>query len=190
MVRRARPIVRAVQSISLSKRVLLDKLTIPDITSADYDNPLVVPLLTCIEAQDEELESNGSDIATAPLYSRLVAIKLRLGVHAFSAQTVFRWMLWKSPDNDLTPNMTTNFHSSNDTITDREIRKMVLAKGIVISNSSSVVNSVPIFVKRAAMLRAGPLRENDRINFQIAKDAAGTTANLTGFGTLWVKANA
>lgn len=185
----ARPIVRAVNSMTLSKRVNLDKLTIPDVSAADYDNPLVVPLLTCIEAQDEEIESDGTNIATAPLYSRLTSMTLKMAVHAFSAQTVFRWMLWKSPDNDLTPNMTTNFHSSNDSITDREIRKMILAKGIVISNASSVVNSVPIFVRRSAMNRVGPLRENDRINFQIAKDAAGTTANLTGFGTLWVKAN-
>lgn len=186
--RRVGRIARATTGIMLAKRVLLDKLTVPDITSADFDNPLVVPLITCIEAQDEELESNGSDIATIPLYSRLMSIKMHLILHAFSSQTVFRWMLWKSPDNDLNPNMTTNFHSSNDSITDREIRKFILAKGIIVSNSSSVVNKIPMFVSRSAWARATPMREGDRINFQVAKDAAGTTAQLSGFGTMYVRA--
>lgn len=187
-------IARRATGIVLAKRILLDKLTIPDITSADYDNPLTFNLVAATEAQEEDVESTGgttagTDVATIPLYSKLLSLKLALMVHAMSAQTVFRWSLYKSPDGDLTLNQTTNFHTSNDSITDRENRKFTLAKGMFVSNASSTVNRIPIFIRRKAWQRASPMREGDLLKFSIAKDAAGTTAQLSGFGTLYVRAN-
>lgn len=196
--RRARSIVRAVSGITLAKRVLLPGLTIPDVTAADWDNALTIDLLECVEAQDEEVESDGTAIADAPLYSRLTAFKLRLtiiGPVGAGSANVFRWLLYKKPDGeaiagtDLSAAGAT-FHSSNDTPTAREVRKMTMAKGVVYTNSSTGITGVRIFISRAAMKRISPLRENDRISLLIAKDALGTTATLHGFGTLYIKANA
>lgn len=183
--------VRRVSGITLTKRVILDNLTIPDITSVPFDNPLRVPLLTCLEAQDEELESDGTIIATTPIYSRLLSMRLKLLISAGASQAIVRWLIMKEPDGEalLTSLANASFHSSNDTQNIRESRKMTISKGMLVTNASSTVNSVPIFIKKKAWARISPMRENDNLVLLIAKDAPGTTLALNGFGNIWVKAN-
>lgn len=177
----------------MAKRILLDDINIADITAANYDAPTQVGLLQCLEAQDEELDSDGTNVATAPLYSRILAIKLRLIVRAPNASH-FRWMLHKLPDGEElvtdANRLAGNFHVSDDTNPMREFRKMQLAKGIVAMSGNGLVSSIPVFVRRAALKRISPLRENDVIRFDIAKHGDGTTASLSGFGTIWIRANA
>lgn len=147
---------------------------------------------------DEEVESDGTAIADIPLYSRLTSIKLRLHVVVpvgSGAANIFRWLLYKKPDGEAIAGIDLSaagatFHSSNDTPTAREVRKMTLAKGMLVANSSTGVTPLRMFVSRQAMKRTSPMRENDRISLLIAKDALGTTATLHGFGALYVKANA
>lgn len=183
--------VRRVTGITLTKRIILDNLTIPDVTTVPFDNPLRVPLLTCTEAQDEELESDGSIVATTPIYSRLLSMRLKMIVSGANAQTVIRYIVMKEPDGEalLTSLANASFHSSNDTQNIRESRKMTVAKGLFVTNSTSVVNNVPISINRRAWKRISPMRENDNLVLLIAKDAAGTTCALNGFGNIWVKAN-
>lgn len=189
---RARKVVRAVSGITLAKRVILDDISIADITSANFDNPTQVNLLTCIEAQDEELESDGTNVATAPLYSRIVAIKLNLLLKAPSGTHV-RWMLHKLPDGEElvtdANRLAGNFHASDDTNPMREFRKMQLAKGITAIASDKLATSMRVFVRKKALARVSPLRENDVLRFDVAKHADGTTATLSGFGTIWLRAN-
>lgn len=193
-MRRARPIVRAATGIILAKRVILDSLVIPDVTSANYDNPLQVGLLNCTEAgQEEEQESDGTNIATVPLYSRIVGMNLNFYVKA-GASTDIRWMLHKLPDGEelITDanRLAGNFHASDDTNPMREFRKMQMAKGFFGISSDRLQARVPVFVRRAALKRVSPLREGDILRFDIAKHADGTTAALNGFGTIYVRANA
>lgn len=145
---------------------------------------------------DEEVESDGTAIADIPLYSRLQSLKAKFNVLGATGVTnVYRWLLYKKPDGeaiagtDLSAAGAT-FHSSNDTPTAREVRKMTLAKGIIITNPNSAIAGLSPYVKRAAWARASPMRENDRLTFLIAKDAPGTTSILHGMGNLYVKANA
>lgn len=191
---KARRVVRAVSGITLTKRILLAGLTIPDITSVDWDNPLIVDLLQCIEAQDEEQVTDGTVIADAPLYSRATGIRLILTILGSTSTTnVYRWLLYKKPDGEsLVTSLagTGQFHNSGDTPTLREVRKLTIAKGMVVTNPSTAVTRLPIFVKRKAWQRIAPLRENDTISLVIAKDAAGTTSLLHGMGQIYVKANA
>lgn len=190
MVRRARPIVRAVTGITLAKRTLLNALVIPDITSVDFDNELTVPLLECVEAQDEELESDGTNIATAPLYSRITSMNFHLMAHGFGAGSVLRWMLAKEPDGEtIVTNLATQFHTSNDTQNEREVRKMTIAKGMLFVNASNLAANINVRVSKSALQRISPLRENDQIMFHIAKDSTGTTGTLSGFGTIYLRAN-
>jgi len=123
-------------------------------------------------------------------------MKLDMKILGASGQTnVYRWLLYKKPDGeaiagtDLSAAGAT-FHSSNDTPTAREVRKMTLAKGIIVGNPSSAVSGLRPFVSRAAWARASPMRENDKITFLIAKDAAGTTSILHGMGNIYIQANA
>lgn len=189
---RARRIVRAVTGINLAKRIQLDGLTIPDVTSASFDNILRVPLLECVETMDEEVESNGTTIADAPLYSRITSMRLNLILHGFAAGSIVRWILHKEPDGEqaYTELTNTSFHVSDDNEDNRERRKYCLAKGMVFINPNNLATTLRIFVKRKAWARVSPLRELDIIALTLAKDAAGTTGNLSGFGTLMVKANA
>lgn len=194
--RQARRIVRAVSGITLAKRIVLGGVTVPDITAADWDNPVGIDLAVCQETMDEQLESDGTNVAQVPLYSRLTAIKLNLQVVGPSSNSVVhRWILHKLPDGEelIADNLRlagANFHSSNDEPAHREMRKYTLAKGILITNSSTGVTPLRIFVKRAAMKRVGPFRENDVLRLDIAKDQTGISSALHGFGTLYFKANA
>lgn len=194
--RQARRIVRAVSGTILAKRVILGGVTIPDVTAADWDNPVQIPLAVCQETMDEELESDGTNTAQVPLYSRLVGLKLNLQVVGpSSASVVHRWMLHKLPDGeelitDANRLTNTGFHSSDDTNPFREFRKMQLAKGMLITNSSTGVTPLRIFVKKAAMMRVAPMRENDVIRLDIAKDQTGIASTIHGFGTLYFRANA
>lgn len=174
-------------------------LTIPDITSVDYDNELSVTLARCdlTPADDShELVSNGSDIAIVPAYSRLTSMKLNAIVMGISGTiNSYRWALVKEPDGDALisglDDTTGLFHNSGQTPTSREYRKYVLAKGIFVTNPSSAVNKIPIYVKRSAMRRLGSFRPDDILRFIIARDGAGASAStMTGMGTLYFKANA
>ena len=138
---RAKRIVRQVTGMTLAKRVILNE-AIPDVTSVDYDNPLLVDLLECVEAQDEEAESDGSSIADAPLYSRIAAMRLNLTIVGPASSTVaHRWKLYKMPDGEqlqTSSSMLTDsgFHISDDNPTAREARKYELAKGMLFTNQS------------------------------------------------------
>lgn len=194
-VRRARPIIRAATGITLAKRMLLSGVTVPDVTAVDWDNPLKIQLLKCQESMDEEQEADGTSPAQVPLYSRLTGMRLNMQVVGpASSSVVHRWILHKKPDGeDLVSDATrmlTAWHSSDDTQAQREFRKFTVAKGILITNASTGVTPLRVFVKRAAMKRISPFRENDILQLDIAKDATGISSTIHGFGTLWVRANA
>lgn len=184
--------VRAVTGKVLAKRVLLDDLTVPDVTSVNYDNPLVVGLLQAPSdgSLDEEVESDGTNVASVPTYSRITGMRLNFICSAGSATEV-RWMLVKDEDNEgsLT-SLATQFHNSDDTLIARELRRNTLAKGLMRISADRLQQNIPIRISRKALQRTGGMKENDRIEFHIAKQAAGTTVQLSGFGTIWVKANA
>lgn len=151
-------------------------------------------LIACTEAQDESVESTGgtsagSDVAVTPLYSKLLSLKAQFVVSSASA-CIVRWILAKSPDNDITgATFMSNFHSSDDTTAAREVRKYILAKGITYVSADRLRSPVRIFVKRKAWARASPMREDDRIKLILAKNAPGSTAEISGFGTMYVRAN-
>lgn len=188
--RRARQVVRAVTGITLSKRVNIDKFTIPDVTSADYDNAITLGLVECIEAQDEEVESNGTVIADAPLYSRITSIRLK-GFVAGQGGEQIRWILFKSPDADITGQSAIDaWHVSDDTQAARELRKMTIAKGVFRVQPDKLASNFPLFIKRAALARISPLREGDVLRLAIAKDATATNCTITMWGTIYIKANA
>lgn len=193
--RRVGRIARAATGIVLAKRILVHDFLIPDVSAADFDNPVGFDLVGCSEAQDEGIESTGgttigTNVASIPLYSKLVAMRTNFIFRAANA-TMVRWMLVKKVDNDLTDaTANTGFHSSNEDENNRELRKLILAKGFVNIPSDKLAAPLRIRVSRAAWKRAQPMRENDRISLVFSKEAAGTTATLSGFGTIWVKANA
>lgn len=185
----ARPIVRAAMGTVLAKRVLVASATIPDVTATDFDNPLTIPLLECTETMNEETVSDGTNVADAPLYSRIQSIRLEGLVHASTA-SVMRWMLYKSPDADISAaTAMSDFHSSRDAPDAKVLRANTLAKGVLFMGASNQGTKFRTFVSRSALRRAGSLRENDVLRFIIAKDAAGTTIPLDMLGTIWVKAN-
>lgn len=197
MVRRARPIIRAATGITLAKRVLWTNVSIPDVSAADYDNALVSNLLECTETMDEEVESTGASggaIADAPLYSRMLSMKFNINLTAATAGTWVRWMLIKRPDGETNAAtsglLDATFHSSDDTQAARELRANTLAKGMTLVPVDRQVARVPIFVKRSTLRRLSPLKEGDLISLCFAKDGTGTTAQINGFGTIWIKANA
>lgn len=192
---RARRVVRAVSGITLAKRVLISGVTIPDVTSVDWDNPLDINLLECVEAMNEETVSlgDGSAVADAPLYSRITGMKLDFKILGSTSVTnVYRWLMYKKPDGEslISSLVQTSFHSSTDSPTQREMHKMTIAKGMVISNPSTAIANLRVFVSKAALKRIAPLRENDALAFLIAKDTAGTTSLLHGMGNIYVRANA
>lgn len=171
-------------------------LTIPDVTSVDWDNPLEVVLLKGTETNDEEIESDGTTIAEIPIQSRLRALKLTLMVlGATSTTNVYRWILLKKPDGEtlvsnatiLTGNV---FNSADNTPGQRENRKYVIAKGMVITNPNTAVTRVPVFIRKKALERIAQFKEDDTLNFLIAKDTAGTTSILHGWGNAYVRYNA
>lgn len=173
-----------------SKRVRVEGSTIPDISSIAYDNPLTIDLLECTEAQNEETISDGTNIATAPIYSRLVGMKLDVKIRGtVNDPNVIRWILYKNEDQDFTAaTAMSNFHNSDDTVTANAFRGKILAKGFFLLNQSSGISSVKIFAKRQTLRRLGKLRENDRIRLIFAMNAAATTNPLVYImGTLYVK---
>lgn len=194
---RARRVVRAVSGRIIVARVLVSKASIPDVTSVDFDNPLGFDLIGAAEAQNHEIESTGgttigTDVATAPLYSKVVAIKLQTMVHGSSAGgELVRWQLVKNPQGDLsTANINASWHSSNDDATEREVRGFQLAKGQLLVSPSRLQTPVRIFIRRKTMARLGSLREADRLRFVVSKDATGTTLQLTMWGNIYLRANA
>lgn len=187
--------VRRVTGITMVKRIILDQLVIPDVTTVAYDNPLTVTLLECTEAQDEEVESNGTTIADAPLYSRITAIKTKMTVGDATALTCVRFMVYKCTDGDdpitaLGVGLADGaFHTSNQTPNNRELVRNTLAKGYIMIPPDKQVAPLNIRISREAMRRAGSMREGDLIRAIFAKDATGTTLRLWGMGNIYLRAN-
>lgn len=192
-MRRARSFIRrtvANMGPIEAKRLVLDNVTIPARTASDYDNPLQIGLVVCQETVDEEVESTSATIAQVPLYSKVVGLKMNLMIHAAASTDRFRWMLYKRPDGEgliTTGLVDAIFHSSDDAQNNRELRANTLAKGFFVG-SDKTAGRLPLFVKRSTLKRLGNLRENDRIELIIAKSGA-STANITGFGTTYVRLN-
>lgn len=189
----ARPIVRAATGILLSKRVILNRVAIPDVSATDWDNPVNIGLLETKETMDEEEESNGSAIADIPLYSRVVSMRLNLMISSADSHYI-RWVLHKRPDGEAT-NITSsmidaNFHGADDTEDNREFRKYCLAKGLIKTSADRLQQPLRIFVRKQAWKRCSPMRENDTLHLTLAKESTGTTSEISGFGTIYVRANA
>lgn len=190
--RRARSFVRrTVSSMGPieAKRVLVTRLSIPAESAADFDNPLRLVLLTTGESVNEELISDGTNVAEAKMYSKLVAMKGSFTVNGLGTTSVCRWILMKEPDGeDLTSTLTDEFfHGSTDTPTNRELRANILAKGMF-TGSDRTSAKINLWVKKKTLRRLGSLRENDRISLVIAHNEA-SAMTLTGFGTLYVRMN-
>lgn len=175
------------------KRIILDDLSIPDISSVAYDNPLGITLIQANESVDEEVESNGSTIATARPYSKIVSMKLRLLIRGtVNDPLTIRWMLLKRPDGEvlITSLADSSFHTSDDTATQREVRANTLAKGMFLTNSSSGISHLNVFIRRKTLLRLGSLRENDTWVLLLAANAAATTQpKVSGMGAIYVRMN-
>lgn len=191
----ARPIVRAATGTVLVKRVLVNKFSIPDVSAADFDNPVRFDLIGGSEAQDEQIESTGgttigTDVATSPLYSRVIGLKLNMIVVGQGGEFV-RWSLNKNNDNDESvADMNTFWHSSDDTDAAREIRQNQMAKGLLVVNADRLETRAKVFVRRQTLKRLGSLKEDDRLSMAFSKDATNTTCTVTVWGNIYVKANA
>lgn len=186
-------IARRATGIILVKRVILDQVNIADVTSVSYDNPTNIGLCVAEESIEEEIESNGTTIAECPIYSRLLSMKLDLIFRgSTSVSNLVRWMIMKRPDGEalVTSLADAQFHTSDDTPTQREVRSLTLAKGIIAINPSTATTSKRIFISRDAIRRVGRMNEQDRLELIVAKDAAGTTCDISGMGNLYFRANA
>lgn len=174
-----------------AKRILLDNVAIPARTSVAYDNPVTIGLVTSQESVDEELESDGTNIAQVRPYSKIVGMKLNLQLfnNAATGGDRIRWMLVKDVDNEgaLTSLVDANFHSSDDTPTARELRARTLAKGFVTA-SDRTAQRLSVFVRRKTLQRLGALRENDRLELVLAVSGSGAAA-ISGFGTVYARMN-
>lgn len=194
--RRARSFVRKVVSKMgpvEAKRIVLDGISIPDKTAANYDNPVTISLLVCQESVDEELESDGTNVAQVPLYSKIVGFKFNGYIQGPVADALnCRWMLYKDEDGEAPVTSLADgfFHSSNDTATLRELRARTLAKGMIHLNQSQGSTRLNLFIRRSTLKRLGSLRENDRIRLLLAIDGSpATQPAVYGFGALYCRLN-
>lgn len=194
---RARQVVRAVSGRIINVRVNVVKFSIPDVTSADFDNPVAYDLLVGAEAQAHEVEATGgttagTDVPQVPIYSKVVALRLQTMVHGSSAGgEIVRWQLARNPQNDLSAaNFNTGWHTADDDVTNREVRKYQIAKGQLIVSPNNLQTPLNLFIKKKTLLRNGNIREGDRLKMVFSKDATGTTLSVTQWGTIWLRANA
>lgn len=191
-MRRATKFVRKVASTMgpiEAKRIQFTALAIPADGGTDFSSELRIPLLQCSETVDEELESDGTNTAQVPLYSKVVAMKLDFRAFT-SSGGIYRWMVAKEPDGEQLASSLTDsfFHSSNDAPTGRELRSTTLAKGHFLHNGSSSNHAIRFFIKKSTLKRLGSLRENDVIAFYIAS-SLNTADSITGFGTIYCRLN-
>lgn len=172
-----------------AKRVILDAVSIPAKTTTAYDNPKRIDLLVCQENVNEETVSNGTTVAEAKMYSKLIGMKLNLVVHGIANNDTVRWMLIKDADGDqtITSLADSPFHDSDDNPTARERRSLILSKGMLIGTDRSGAR-LPVFIKRKTLHRLGGLRENDKLTLVLAMKAS-VAASISGFGTLYVRMN-
>lgn len=189
-MRRARGLVRRIVSRMgriEAKRFLFTDLSIPSDAGTDYNVPLNIPLVVAGDTVDEELESDGTNIAQVTNYSKIVGIKGQIVVDGMGTGTRIRWQLQKWPDGEElgASLIDANFHSSNDTPTHREMRELTLAKGIIYA-SDRTAQRLPLFIKRKTLARLGTLRENDRIVLKLAQNTTDA-CEISGFGTLYAR---
>lgn len=170
------------------RRVVIHGATIPDITAADFDNPLTETLVTAEETVDREVEAIDGTPAQVPRECHLTAIKLQGHVRsAASGNEVVRWMLVKNIQDDLTgAGFMTRWQDSEASVTAKYVRGATIAKGQLQINANTVT-PLKCFIRRSALRRNSFLNEDDDIAFVIAKDATGTTCSLELWGQIYFR---
>lgn len=147
--------------------------------------------MTAQETIDEEQEADGTSAAQCTIGSRIVSLKLAFQLTTPSS-AIYRWLLWKKPDGeDLLANIGAGlkdgaFHSADDTASLRELRKVTLAKGVIVPDTAGARGFLKIYVKRKALARVARMSENDSLVLSIANSLGTEAGKLHGFGNIYV----
>lgn len=193
--RRARSFVRkTVASMGPieAKRFLFDEISLTQASATAFDAVHALGLVVCQESVNEETESNGTNVAEVPLYSKLVGMKGSISLTNLGATNRIRWLLYKRPDGEsLTSTLADAFfHSSDDTPTMRELRANTLAKGIILPKADSLKATINLGrIRRSTLRRLGNLRENDAIYLLISTNTTAGSQKIHGMGTMYVRTN-
>lgn len=174
----------------VAKRFDLNAVAVPADGGTDYNVPVVIGLLSCTDGgTDAELESDATNVAQCNPYSRVSSIKGFVSVYGLSSNEIVKYMLYKDEDNEgLVTNLHSQFHNSNDDQANRELRKKIIAKGMVISGTSGIATINLRRYKKKALFRNALMKENDRIELAVATNST-SARTLSGFGTVYVREN-
>ena len=161
-------------------RIIEKNMTANAVTS----NPLLVA------ADDPDFDAGG-DFTTAAeceQNSRIQGIDLNLHIKPGGAGKAIEWMLFKDPDAII------GTGADPATLFDQDVsanaiifRKYVLAYGMIVSSSTMEAKAIHVRISRAAMKRAGVMKDNDVLRFQVKNHHASTAGVLHAYGRIWTR---
>lgn len=150
-----------------------------------------IPLLTTDDTPDYDEEFDGS--AAAPeceTGSRILGIDLNLDLVPQTATEQVEFMIWKNPDNAITTSTVspTILFLNDITATTILVRKYTMAYGRFLSTVSKENFRSKIRISRAAMRRAGVMKQNDVLYLALTHTATGGSNGVYSLhGRIWTR---
>lgn len=146
-----------------------------------------IALLTANDAPDFDTGGDFATSAQCEQGSRIIGIDLNLVIKSNSAGTLFEVVLWKDPDAFLNTSGIASLLMQNDVTANALLmRKYTLAYGMWRANTGSDTKHFHMQISRAALRRAGVMKDNDVIRLNI-ETSADITNTLAGYGRIWTQ---
>lgn len=179
-----RSLVQAATGVKHTHRYLLqDKVITNNATTA-------FPLLTTDDDPDYDEDFDGSSAAPeCEPGSRILGIDITLDLVPGNAGGQHMWMIYKDPDSLLgavpaTPAMLfTNDLTANNIL----VRKYAMAFGRFLSTATKESSRSRVQISRAAMRRAGVMKENDVLRFVVTATDTTSDGTLSLHGRIWTR---
>lgn len=151
---------------------------------------VVIPLLTADDTPDYDEDFNGSTAAPeCETGSRILGIDFTFDFVPGNAGGQHEWLIWKNPDSMITTStVTPALLFTNDlTVTGSLQRKYTMAYGRFLSTASRESSRSRVQISRAAMKRAGVMKQDDVLNLTIAATDTTSDGTFSMHGRIWTR---
>lgn len=145
------------------------------------------PVLIADDDPDYDVGGDFTTAAECHANSRITGIDLNMTIAPQASGDVVEWMLIKDPDAII------GTGADPATLFDQDVsanailfRKYCMAYGMFKSTTSREAKSVHVRITRAAMRRAGVMKDNDVLRLQF-KNSGSNAGSLAAIGRIWTR---
>lgn len=174
--------VKAAQGVTHTHRYRTTQVT------ATQGAVTAFPLLVADDDPDYDVGGDFSTAAECHANSRIEGIDLNLMIAPNATSEIVEWMIFKDPD------AIVGTGADPATLFDQDVsanalifRKYVMAYGMFRSTVSREATRIHVRITRAALKRAGVMKDNDVLRLHVKNTGGSATTKISAYGRIWTR---